>query len=251
MKAYFLQRVLAYIIDVFIISALFMIMQIVIPVGSNYDRLASESKVINDKAINGEYNSVLEYLEDVGENNYGLLKASYMHNVVEVLLYLSYFVYYQTAKKGQTIGKKIMKIGIKKKDGSDLSYNDSLKRTLVLHGLFASIILLIAVLVFNSKQYMPVAIGVDFLSVTIMIVTVIMVIFRKDGRGLHDMFAGTEVLLAESDALPEVINIKEMVEATVIDGSLMPDIDEEEGSRENEGTSRARSSKKRKSKGNK
>ena len=69
-----------------------------------------------------------------------------------------------------------------------------LLRTIVLYNIIFEVLLIIAVLVFGYKDYMIVSGVLSVLASIIFYVNIFFIILRKDGRGLHDIIAGTKIV---------------------------------------------------------
>ena len=234
MKAYFLQRVAAYVVDFILIFMLVQTLVYFIPVSKAYKEASDASaEIFKDFTKSGDID---DFYERTSHYSYVMEKEGYVFIVISFVAHLGYFVWYQTYAKGQTLGKRFLKIAIKRDDDSDINIMDSLKRGIILRGYLTTVITMTCLLFMKENTYMGFSVAIEFGVMAAFIVCVLMVAFREDSKGLHDMFAGTKVVLANEIALEPIVE-----EAVIID------INEKEGSEENERTNRTRDSKKRKS----
>lgn len=157
----------------------------------NYDKLSEEV----GRDFQDEYKSIY----------YKLSKYSVIGNVVQVIVIFAYFVGINLLTKGQTVGKKIMKLQIinNKDSSSKVSLLSYFIRTLILYNPVYYLAIIIGVYVFSSSDFYNWALVWSNIKNYLDIVIVIMVVIRLDGRGLHDLLAGTRVI-----TLDEVNNIE-------------------------------------------
>lgn len=101
---------------------------------------------------------------------------------------------FQFYNKGQTIGKKLMRLRVVSVKDSDLTLNQITYRGLIINSILSNILIIGSLLFLNRDYYYYASSGIQMLSSLILIVTLIMILFRKDGRGLHDVIANTKVI---------------------------------------------------------
>lgn len=212
MKAYFLSRAVAFLIDFFLIFLAVLVLGMFFPVSDRYDELKSEYDELSDKIIKGDIsiNETNQLSDEVNRLMYEMEKESYILTIIQFVINIVYYVGYQVYTKGQTIGKRLMRIAIKKEDGSDIDNIASIKRGIVLHGILVSLILLILLPIVTEEQYMAISMPLQLLSIILLATSVLMAAMRSDRRGLHDLFAGTKVVIVD-DKVKETVVVKEMV----------------------------------------
>ena len=119
---------------------------------------------------------------------------------------------------GQTLGKKIMKLRVVSNNEKKLNFWKYLIRIVILNNIWLSLINIGAVYVVSGVKFYYVTYVISMLSSLIYMLNLIMVMFRKDNRGLHDMVAGTKVIEVSNDVVVESVEevkkdgIKEKVE---------------------------------------
>lgn len=190
-QAYFVQRLVAYIIDIIIVSVISSLLTVPMIDNKAITKLQNESnKIINnytEKKIDFK-----TYMHQSIDLSYEQEKAMGLANIVTIFIVVLYFVVYQLYKDGQTIGKKVMKIKILKNDDSELTMNDMIIRELINSSILATI--LIAFITLFGKNYYLGAMAVELLQNLLIFVTIFMIVIRKDGRGIPDMLANTKVI---------------------------------------------------------
>lgn len=191
MKAYSLQRMSAFLIDYFIVALIVGVFTAFIPTSKEYDNaVKDETNIITEYSENQDVNQLLDKFIT---NSYIISKEGMVFTVINVLVGLAYYGTFVFYNNGQTIGKKIMKIKIESLNGS-LSHSKCLLRCSVINGFFSSSISMIILLFINSSQYLYTVGLLSELQSLMFIVSSFFVLFRKDGRGLHDLLFNTKVI---------------------------------------------------------
>lgn len=193
MKAYFLQRVTSYIIDLVIISLVSYVVLLFVPTSKAYEDALDRADDATNSYIEGKI-SEKEYLSEYGEANYIMAKEGAVFTVISLLITTAYFGTYSYYKNGQTVGKKLMKIKVETMDGKTPSHPTLILRTLIIYGVITNVISLILLLFIKANMYIGTIGAIEAVQSLFVIVTIFMIIFRKDGRGLHDLICKTRVI---------------------------------------------------------
>lgn len=194
-----LKRVMAYIIDVLIFSIVLTPIinwSVINPYIDEYTENYSEYTELVEQANAGEIDTETdEYKDKIVDLNYNINKYKVISSSISVVGFLLYFAVLQWALKGQTIGKKIMKIRVvANKEDKKLNVGNYILRSLILNNIIFSIILIIGVYIFEAPGYYTLSMVVSYLQLLVMSLIMLMVVLRKDYRGLHDFVAGTKVI---------------------------------------------------------
>ncbi len=193
-KAYFYKRVLAYLLDIIIVSIVATL--IALPFKTESVRKVDNQIIeITQKALNGKINAKL-YGQQMNELAYQKAKLDGIANIIIILISVANYIVYQGYTKGQTLGKKIMKIKIVKTNGTELTYNDLIFRNLLNNFIIFDILLAVFALI-GRKTYIYGYMFVDYLQLALLIVSVFMIAIRKDGRSVMDLLANTKVVRVE------------------------------------------------------
>lgn len=223
-----LKRVMAYIIDVLIFSIVLTPIinwSVINPYIDEYTENYSEYTELVEQANAGEIDTETdEYKDKIVDLNYNINKYKVISSSISVVGFLLYFAVLQWALKGQTIGKKIMKIRVvANNEDKKLNVGNYILRSLILNNIIFSIILIIGVYIFKAPGYYTLSMVISYLQLLVMSLIMLMVVLRKDYRGLHDFVAGTKVIdlavLVQDEASLEkeeveekqVIEVKEYV----------------------------------------
>lgn len=189
MKIFF-KRIGAFLIDCTILYFAITLVGLFVPVSSNVNDLSEKTMDIMDKYVNQEI-SEDKFIEETNNLNYEISKATYLNSIVGIVIYILYFVVYQSYNNGQTFGKKWLKLQVCKENGTSLGINDLLLRALIPYGLFINILSLILLLVLNKSMYISISGLISNVHLFVIVGTLILMAFKN--KGLHDMLAKTKV----------------------------------------------------------
>lgn len=196
MKATFMQRLFAYFIDYLIISVVFSLFAL----SFNTTKLTS----INDE-INNTMNEIVNISNEEEQNlddlnnklidlQYEYQQESKLASGISLLITFAYFTVFQFLNKGQTIGKKLLKIKVVNKEEKEPSFVTMFLRTFIVQGILTTGLSLIGIFVLDKELYMETYFILNSLMSIFVVVCALMVLYRKDRRGLHDMMAGSLVV---------------------------------------------------------
>lgn len=194
------RRVIAYFIDMVIISMLLGIITSIPNINpyqkkyqETYSKLNETYELYIDKKIKAD-----EYVDTVAKMQYKIDKYSVVYMCINLILVFGYYVLFAYYNKGQTIGKKIMKIAIKSNSSSNLTIKNYIIRAFIIDSGGALLFNIMLVFLLNSSNYYNISTIVQFIFSIIIYVSLFMIFIRKDNRGLQDLLANTKVL-DESD----------------------------------------------------
>lgn len=213
-----LKRIVAYIIDYLLITLISTALVYITFINPRYDEYLEASKEYN--AVAEQYYSkeitAKEFSEQINDLSYELNSTGYVYtigNIIIIFLYFGVFVYFT---KGQTLGKRIMGIKIVSNKGKDLKIYNYFIRAFILNGVILNLCTLIAIC-FKESTYLKIYSAASNFDLILMIILFLMILFWKDGRGLHDILAGTKVIDVRDEANLEVVEeMKEKDEVEII-----------------------------------
>lgn len=197
MKANSYKRVLAYLVDVMIISFVSLLLTYFVPTSENYNKLNKEFETLTIDYRNQEV-TMEEYLEKGTDINYQLNKEAVPQTIVSTVLSIIYFVVLTYFMNGETLGKKLMKIKITSNNDKKLTMNNYLIRALVIDSVLMNIITIITILLFSKDIYLTSYNIISYVFSFVYIVSLAMILFSKNGRGLQDILANTKVISTET-----------------------------------------------------
>ena len=210
MKANSYKRVLAYLVDVMIISFVSLLLTYFVPTSENYNKLNKEFETLTTDYRNQEV-TMEEYLEKGTDINYQLNKEAVPQTIVSTVLSIIYFVVLTYFMNGETLGKKLMKIKITSNNDKKLTMNNYLIRALVIDSVLMNIITIITILLFSKDIYLTSYNIISYVFSFVYIVSLAMILFSKNGRGLQDILANTKVISTETVEEKQEVLEKEIV----------------------------------------
>lgn len=191
-KSNFGKRLMAYIIDVMIVSLIFSFLTIFIKDSSNLVNLNNELNTISENYLNQTI-TMSEYINQFSSTQYLINREMFLQNLFSVVLMMGYFIILPYYYNGQTLGKKLMKIKIVKEKGK-LGINDLVLRGLIANGILVTLIELSLTFLFKDTPYFISISIFDFIQFLLVIISTFMILYRKDKKSLHDLVCKTLVV---------------------------------------------------------
>lgn len=191
-KPTFAKRLCAYLIDYLIISFLAALVACAFIDGDQMiesnERL---QKVTNEISTSGELDT-LKY-EELIDAYYDTSRYQGIITLCELVLVIGYYIVYQIYNDGQTIGKKLMKIKVVS-TRDDLTMNQMIFRSCLSTPLVINLFSLFLISFVSKYTYFYGVLVVEALFSIILLVSICMAIFNKNGLALHDKLFNTEVV---------------------------------------------------------
>lgn len=191
MKASFFKRLGAYLLDTIFLT----IIVTIITTGmtsKEYDDAYNKYLELNQKYTAQEI-TIGEYLDDISPLMYTLNKSSVLVTGINVGLSIAYFIVFQYLNKGQTLGKKLLKIKVVENDKAP-SLKSMIIRSILIDSIFSGTIGIIFIFVLKQNTYYLGYSIVQMIETMFIFVSALFVLYRKDKLGLHDIISHTEVL---------------------------------------------------------
>ena len=205
MKPASFKRILAYMIDIFVITCLTTLITYFIPENKEYNASLKEYTDLI-KEYSNENISKKDFLESTNNIVYKMNKESIPTTIVTTVLSLGYFVVLAYFMNGQTLGKKIMKLQIISDNNNKLTMNNYLLRGFLFNSILMNILGIIAIIFLNKTTYITTNDIITYIFSGLYIITFGLILFRQDGRGLHDLIAHTKVIDIKNK---EILDIQE------------------------------------------
>ena len=191
-KALFFQRLVAFIIDMVLISFIAALISAPFTNADKLEKLEKKEIQILKDYTNEKIDSET-YIINYTDVYYNISRTSGITSIAVIFLEVLYFVVYQLYKGGQTIGKKIMKIRVISKDG-ELSMNQMIFRSFISNFILMNIISFILMLFTKKSIYFYTNTIIGSIQYIIVIISIFMVMSKKNGCAIHDKLVHTEVI---------------------------------------------------------
>jgi uncharacterized RDD family membrane protein YckC len=187
----FFRRISAYIADFLLVSfivALFSEVYIINPFYNKYMDLSNEYL---EYVENIDLKTEILNLEKLDKYTYELSYYSVYISIITLVVNILYYVIFQYFNNGKTIGKALFKIRVKGVKNQKLNIFNLFIRYCILMGVITSLISIISLFVLSMNTCLNVLSITQILENILFISCILMVFFRKDNRGLHDLLSNT------------------------------------------------------------
>ncbi len=188
------KRLLAYIIDIIIVAIIASIFIDIPLINPYFDKYIELSQSMMD------YLSGVKALTeaDIVKLQYDFVYYSFYSSIILISVKALYFIVFQYFNKGQTIGKALLKIKMVSEKRKLKFYQVALN-ALIICNIITAIINLVCLRLLSVDSYVLASNIINYVEIFIGITSVFMISIRKDGRGLHDIIAKTEVIYKEKE----------------------------------------------------
>lgn len=192
MKANFIKRAVAQIIDMFIVSIIISIISMSFST-SRIEKLNDEVNNLMNDYVSGDIDSK-EYITKYIDITYDINKASINNNLVYLVVCIGYFLIFQYLNKGATIGKKFMKIRIVSNDNKDITFLQMFIRTSIINEILPITMMFILVFLTSGISFFIGYSLISFIENIFVIICIFMILCRKDNLAFHDIMSRSMVI---------------------------------------------------------
>ncbi len=209
-----LKRIIAFVIDIVIVSLVVSLLNY-LPIDPYKDKYQEKYKEYTELIQKNTEEGSQEFKDEIIEVNYEVYKYRTYSSIISAGALILYFGVLQLVLDGQTLGKKIMKIRVVSNKDKKLNFWSYLIRIVVLNNIWLSLLNVGAVYVVSGVKFYYVTYVIGMISSLMYMLNLIMIMFRNDNRGLHDMIAGTKVIdmNEENVVIDTVSEVKEKKES--------------------------------------
>ena len=194
-KALFVQRFIAFLLDIFILSSIASLISYPFLDAKSIDKLNKNSSEVIEKYTTGEID-MDTYVDEVKGISYQLSQKQGVVSLVTLFLAVLYFIVYQYYNNGQTIGKKLMKIKVVSSTDKEITMDSCIFRSLIVNSILVDMISFAIVIFGNETAYFYGVAICGIIKYTLLLICGFMVMWSKSGLGLHDRIAHTTVVKA-------------------------------------------------------
>ena len=192
LKALLLQRFLAFVIDMFLILIVASLISTPFVDTERLEKIEKQEFETLEKFQNEEIDAKT-YIDTYSSLYYKSKRESGLVSIITIFLEVAYFVVYQIYKKGQTIGKKLMKIKVVSDDG-ELSSNQMIYRSFIANFIIFSLLSFVFMLFGPKDIFFHVSIVFECIQFLILLISAIMIMKSENGKAIHDRLAHTTVI---------------------------------------------------------
>lgn len=209
-----LKRIIAFVIDIVIVSLVVSLLNY-LPIDPYKDKYQEKYKEYTELIQKNTEEGSQEFKDEIIEVNYEVYKYRTYSSIISAGALILYFGVLQLVLDGQTLGKKIMKIKVVSNKDKKLNFWSYLIRIVVLNNIWLSLLNIGAVYLVSGVKFYYVTYVIGMISSLVYMLNLIMIMFRNDNRGLHDMIAGTKVIdmKEENVVIDTVSEVKEKKES--------------------------------------
>ena len=186
-----LKRIFAYILDMFLvtlISSFAFALFTSSTEAAEYDKLYNESMDLIMSTGSGVVNE--DTLLDL---TYRMQMATKTSQIISVGLLILYFGVFAYLMKGQTLGKKLLKIQVVPVNGKTLNPPLFMLRAIIITNFNPKLISLVSLMICSKNTWYLISNVTSNAQTIILFIIVGFMIFRDDERGLHDIICQTKV----------------------------------------------------------
>ena len=215
-KPYFLKRFAAYLIDMIIVSLLATAISLVFLDNSKYQGETEALMTLTKKYTNNEITKE-EYTKQFDELNYVMTKDNVGVTVVNIGVGLVYYVVLCYFCHGITLGKYLLKMKIVSSKDKELNLGNYLLRALFVNLILSNIVSVVLVTTLDKGSFVSIYPKISNVLTLFVLATIIFMMYRSDGKGLHDMISGTVVISTKAPKETKEDVKEEVTEAKVIE----------------------------------
>lgn len=188
-----LDRAKAYLIDLLVIFVIYSFFNTFMPQNDNLKKYKSEEREIQEK-FNHQEMSVKEYMNEYQVVYYEINYERRIYNIGYLVLLIIYFVVLPYVFNGQTLGLFINKLRVERFTDGKLRLYQLFIRNVIIVGLGYTFLNTILIFFLKSSNYYKVIFAVSIIQILLLILSWIMVVRKREKRGLHEILSNTEMV---------------------------------------------------------
>ena len=211
MTGTFFKRLLAFILDILIVSLVVTLLSYIPFLNPNRDAYSEKYNELVNVYEQVEKNEISqeEYNEAAIPISYELYRLNILTILVDIVCSLLYFGVLPFFMDGQTIGKRLFQLRVVSANDKPLNIVNYLLRAVVLRNILISLALLAVIYFMDASNYYNVYQNVNLVGYIIMYINLFMIVMRQDNRGLHDFVANTKVVFTQEEMENRLEKIEE------------------------------------------
>ena len=212
MKKPTFRRVIAYLVDSIIISAIVTVFTSIDLINPYKEEYNNTYKEYQEYIMTLDNPSDVLNSEEVNNITYDLSHYGVYSSIIGLVVTFLYFVIFQYYNGGKTIGKALLNIRVVSTNGEELKLTQVIIRSAIINSLLTSSALILSVLFLSKPTFITANLVIGYIDMALIFTSIGMILFREDGAGLHDMLAHTLVV---DSSYEEVVEQKEVKKTKV------------------------------------
>lgn len=191
---YLAKRYIAFILDLLLISAVITIFSYFFVDKVNIEVLNSEMNSIHSLFLSHDI-TLGTYLNRYAEISYNIDYENILVMIIRIAIVIGYYIILVKQLGGQTLAMRIMNLKIETEDGKNPEYKQFVIRSLLINSLFVNIFQILCLIITRSTVYLVFVLIGGIFQFLLVIISVYMILYRRDRRGIHDLFSNTSVVV--------------------------------------------------------
>lgn len=212
-KPYLFRRVLAYLIDIILVALLASTIKLVVSGDSAEVSYMKEYTELIEKYNNKEI-SEEEFTTANNELYYNNSRATVDMSIIICGVSVVYYVVMCFFCHGITLGKYLMKLQIVSANEKELNIGNYLIRGLFINLILMHLVNILCVYLMDKNTFTSIYPRVSSVLSMFILVTMLFMMYREDGRGLHDLMANTKIISTKKQNKETK---EEVVEAKIVE----------------------------------
>lgn len=192
-SASFSRRLSAYILDVLLFVLIIVAVAQVIPEPEKIELLEAQILLTNENMIR-EVIDTKTYIVQYAELSHELDRLNINYSIFNLGYIFAYFIVIPLFFGAQTLGMRVFKIKIISVDGSKFTFWDLFIRNLISNALVLLLCSTILVWLIPPVPYYVMVTILVGIQISLVFISGIMILYKKDKRGLQDIITGTRVI---------------------------------------------------------
>lgn len=218
-KPLLFKRVIAYLIDILLVMLLSTVISMIFINNTKYQAKTEELMALTKEYSEGKITKE-EYSVQFDTLNYYMTKESVGTAIITCSVSLVYYVILCYFCHGITLGKYLMKLQIVSANDKKLNMLNYLIRGLLVNLILSNLVSVIFVLTMSKDTFISVYPKVSSVLSVFLLVTMLFMMYRNDGRGLHDLLANTKIISTKG-IVYNVEEVKEEPKKEVVDAKVI------------------------------
>lgn len=190
------KRLVAYIIDIVIITVFLAVLFSFLPMSEKRKKIQVKIDTLGSEYALGNVEK-MDYFMELSKLEKQLDKEQALEIVIDSVAIVIYFIILPCLMKGVTLGKKVMHLRVVSKTGKRANLMELFIRAFFVDGLLASLLLIFGLYVIPSDFYLSFTSILAVLQLLTLTISFFMIKYRGDFMGIEDILSNSKVIKTE------------------------------------------------------